>query len=76
MGLRHNLSAPDLDEVDFAHFRVRVVDSGGDDVLGFDAATVGNSQKYAGGWTFKASPLYRLYPMSAFRPIRTMFLCT
>ncbi len=56
VGLRHNMDEPDLKEVDFDHFRVRVVDSAGDDMLGFDAATVGNSD---GKYLFKASALYQ-----------------
>ncbi len=56
VGLRHNMNNEAVDEVDFDHFRVRVLDSGGDDVLGFDAKTVGNGN---GKWSWPTSPLYR-----------------
>ncbi len=59
VGLRHNMEKPDLDEVDFDHFRVRVLDSGGDDMLGFDAKTVGNNRESPVTDLFKGSPLYQ-----------------
>ena len=41
IGLRHGSNDPEDD--DFDHFRIRITDSSGDDVLGFDAATVADS---------------------------------
>ena len=45
IGLRHGSDDPDADPdaADFDHFRIRIADSSGDDVLGFDAATVADS---------------------------------
>ena len=45
IGLRHGSDDPDdkPGDADFEHFRIRVTDSSGDDVLGFDAATVADS---------------------------------
>ncbi len=60
VGLRFDLNGKDDDGIDevtdvgFDHFRVRVVDSGGDDVLGFDAATVMNNDG-----TKNVSPAYQ-----------------
>ncbi len=57
VGLRHNMLKPELEEVDFDHFRVRVVDSGGDDMLGFDAATIGHGEGIV-SYLIRNSPLY------------------
>ena len=47
IGLRHGTGDPNvLEDADFSHFRVRVLDSAGDDVLGFDGATDWDSQAY------------------------------
>lgn len=45
IGLAHALGL-DLDELDFDHFRLRVEDSSGDDVLGFDATMVTDAATY------------------------------
>ena len=45
IGLVHALGL-DLDELDFDHFRLRVEDSSGDDVLGFDATMVTDAATY------------------------------
>lgn len=48
IGFRHDTTDPDvLEEASFRHFRVRIVDSSGDDVLGFEAPTAAASQTYA-----------------------------
>lgn len=45
IGLAHALGL-DLDELDVDHFRLRLEDSSGDDVLGFDAAMVTDTATY------------------------------
>ncbi len=48
VGLRHGTeAADDPDDADFDNFRVRVLDSSGEDVLGFDAVTVTDGRAYA-----------------------------
>ena len=44
VGLRHGLTAAVADKAQFDHFRIRVEDAGGHNVLGFDAATVYDKQ--------------------------------
>lgn len=47
IGVRHGTADPGvLEDAGFSHFRVRVLDSAGDDVLGFDGATVADRQAY------------------------------
>lgn len=47
VGLRHGTEDADAPGgADFEHFRVRVLDSNGNDVLGFDAATVTDNRAY------------------------------
>lgn len=47
IGFRHGTTNPDvLEDANFRHYRVRIVDSSGDDVLGFEAPTGADSQTY------------------------------